>query len=66
MYKATYVMFLAIDIPIRGSNRVCILHGKQALLLTLVNCCLVFGYGVPASRIMHLQNLLFLVKTPKI
>lgn len=69
-YKATYVMFfLAIDIPIRECNTWCVLHiihGKQALLLTLVNCCLVCGYGVPASRIMHLQESLFLVlKHPK-
>lgn len=61
-YRATYVtFFLAIDIPIRECNTWCVLHGKHALLLTLVNCCLVFGYGVPASRIMPLQGSLFLL-----
>ena len=67
-YRATYVMFfLAVDIPIQKCYMWYELHGKHTLLLTPVNCCLVFGYCMPASRIMHLQGSLFLLfKTPKV
>lgn len=62
-----FFLDVLIDISIREYNVQYVLRGERTLLLALVNCCLVFGYSVLASRILYLQGPLFLLfKKPKV